>query len=60
MVGDNPVNDIGGGRSAGLRTLWIANKTTWPPHLPDPDRAVLDSLEAIHLLLDDDHTRSTT
>ena len=30
MVGDNAETDIEGGRSAGLRTLWIAAGRRWP------------------------------
>lgn len=29
MIGDNPVNDIGGGQAAGLGTIWIANGSPW-------------------------------
>lgn len=51
MVGDNPVNDIGGGRSAGLSTIWIANDRSWPPDNPGPDHTVPHARAAIDLLL---------
>ncbi|MDX2544169.1 HAD family hydrolase [Streptomyces sp. WI04-05B] len=62
MVGDNPVNDIGGGRSAGLRTIWIGNGRSWPPHDPGPDHTVPHARAAIDLLLlhSAGHTRTTT
>ncbi|KUM86539.1 MULTISPECIES: HAD family hydrolase [Streptomyces] len=60
MVGDNPVNDIGGGRSAGLRTIWIGNGRSWPPDDPRPDHVVPHARAAIDLLLlhSVDHTRT--
>lgn len=61
MVGDNPVNDIGGGRSAGLHTVWIHNGRSWPPNDPGPDHVVPRARTAIDLLLHSaDHTRTTT
>ncbi|MGW0879603.1 HAD family hydrolase [Streptomyces sp. NPDC002671] len=51
MVGDNPVNDIGGGRSAGLRTIWVGNVHLWPPDDPGPDHTVPHARAAIDLLL---------
>lgn len=51
MVGDNPANDIGGGRSAGLRTIWIGNGRSWPPNVPGPDHVVPHARAAIDLLL---------
>jgi HAD superfamily hydrolase (TIGR01549 family) len=51
MVGDDPVNDIGGGRSAGLRTIWIGNGRSWPPDGPRPDHVVPHARAAIDLLL---------
>ncbi|MFB2581727.1 HAD family hydrolase [Herbiconiux sp. P15] len=29
MVGDDPVNDVAGGRAAGLRTGWVGHGTVW-------------------------------
>ncbi|MFE7837360.1 HAD family hydrolase [Streptomyces sp. NPDC057474] len=60
MVGDNPVNDVGGGRAAGLGTIWIANGSRWPADLPEPDHRVQHTRAAIELLLSDSATRSTT
>ncbi|MFF6808130.1 HAD-IA family hydrolase [Streptomyces sp. NPDC012616] len=62
MVGDNPVNDIGGGRSAGLRTIWIGNDRSWSADDPEPDHTVPHACAAIDLLLlhSSDHTRTTT
>ncbi|MEU1481715.1 HAD-IA family hydrolase [Streptomyces sp. NPDC005760] len=62
MVGDNPVKDIGGGRSAGLQTIWIAGDRTWPPEDAGPDHAVPHVRAAIDLLLVHSgvHTRTTT
>ncbi|MFF4086363.1 HAD family hydrolase [Streptomyces nigra] len=62
MVGDNPVNDIGGGRCAGLRTIWISNDRPWPPDDPGPDHTVPHARAAVDLLLlhSADHTRTTT
>lgn len=62
MVGDNPVNDIGGGRSAGLNTIWVGNGRSWPTGDPGPDHVVPHARAAIDLLLlhSADHTRTTT
>jgi putative hydrolase of the HAD superfamily len=51
MVGDNPVNDIGGGHSAGLRTVWVDNGRSWVPQAPEPDHTVPHARAAIDLLL---------
>ncbi|MET9815368.1 HAD-IA family hydrolase [Streptomyces sp. NPDC006355] len=52
MVGDNPVNDIDGGRSAGLRTIWVSNGRSWPLDDPGPYHTVPHARAAIdHLLL---------
>ena len=62
MVGDNPVNDIGGGRTAGLSTIWIGHDRSWPPNDPRPDHTVPHARAAIDLLLlhSAGHTRTTT
>ncbi|WP_330289972.1 HAD family hydrolase [Streptomyces sp. NBC_00576] len=62
MVGDNPVNDIGGGRSAGLNTIWIGNGRSWPPDAPEPDHTAPHARAAIDLLLlhSAGDTRTTT
>jgi len=51
MVGDNPVADIGGGRAAGLRTIWISGGRPWPGPGPDADLTVPDAAAAIRVLL---------
>ncbi|MFD7813710.1 HAD family hydrolase [Streptomyces sp. NPDC059785] len=53
MIGDNPVNDIGGGRAAGLGTVWIAGGARWPADLPAPDHSVERTRSAVELLLTD-------
>ncbi|MGW4469305.1 HAD family hydrolase [Nonomuraea sp. NPDC004354] len=50
MVGDHLVADIGGGRSAGLRTIWI-DRGTWPEHDHPADHVVTGVLQAIEILL---------
>lgn len=62
MVGDNPVNDIGGGRASGLRTIWISNGRVWPPTEPRPDYATPHARAAIDFLLRHpaNHARTTT
>ncbi|AXI76830.1 HAD family hydrolase [Peterkaempfera bronchialis] len=50
MVGDSPVNDIGGGQAAGLRTVWISRGRPWPGDLLPPDRQVAEARAAIDLL----------
>ncbi|MFI1397817.1 HAD family hydrolase [Streptomyces sp. NPDC020681] len=50
MVGDNPRTDIEGGRSAGLRTLWVGNGRPWTYGPREPDIAVRDATEAIAAL----------
>ncbi|WP_235485857.1 HAD family hydrolase [Streptomyces roseoverticillatus] len=51
MVGDNPITDVGGGRAAGLRTVWISGGQQWPAGVRSPDRVAPDASEAIaHLL----------
>jgi HAD superfamily hydrolase (TIGR01549 family) len=59
MVGDSAVNDIGGGRAAGLRTVWIDRGTAWPQGLPGPDHRVPDARAAIGLLYSLGLRRST-
>ncbi|MCX4801469.1 HAD-IA family hydrolase [Streptomyces sp. NBC_01214] len=52
MVGDDPVKDIAGGRSAGLATLWIGTPDRWPGDLHVPDLTAPTVLSAIRLLLE--------
>ncbi|MEU2774015.1 HAD-IA family hydrolase [Streptomyces sp. NPDC007162] len=60
MVGDNPVNDIAGGHSAGLRTIWIGHGRSWPAGDSGPDHTVSHVRAAIDLLLllTADHARA--
>jgi putative hydrolase of the HAD superfamily len=51
MIGDNPVTDIGGGRSAGLGTIWISHGRSWLGTSPGPDHTVPHVRAAIDLLL---------
>ncbi|MFJ2632206.1 HAD family hydrolase [Streptomyces sp. NPDC087422] len=51
MVGDNPVNDVGGGHTAGLRTIWVDNGRPWDSRVPAPDHTVADVIDAIDRLL---------
>ena len=50
MIGDNPVADMGGGRAAGLRTIWVGHGVRWPAELVVPDHRVTNALAAIRLL----------
>ena len=47
MIGDNPEADIGGGRGAGLRTVWLSRGRTWEHDGFAPDRQALDPASAI-------------
>ncbi|MER6177798.1 HAD family hydrolase [Streptosporangium sp. NPDC001681] len=49
MVGDHLVADIGGGRAAGLHTIWV-DRGTWPDHDHDADHVVTDVLQALEIL----------
>lgn len=46
MVGDAPVPDIGGGRSVGLRTIWLHRSRVWNPLDGDPPDVTVSSLVA--------------
>ncbi|GHI28009.1 hypothetical protein Shyd_93800 [Streptomyces hydrogenans] len=50
MVGDNPAGDIGGGRQAGLRTIWLRGRP-WPDGLPAAHHVVEDVTDALAILL---------
>ncbi|MEU3954029.1 HAD family hydrolase [Streptomyces achromogenes] len=50
MTGDNPAGDIGGGREAGLRTIWLRGRP-WPDDLLPADHDVDDVTDAINILL---------
>ncbi|MFI6800976.1 HAD family hydrolase [Streptosporangium canum] len=49
MVGDHPVADIGGGRAAGLRTIWI-DRGKWPDQKHGADHVVTDAVQAVEIL----------
>ncbi|MFI6509638.1 HAD family hydrolase [Streptosporangium sp. NPDC050855] len=49
MVGDHLIADIGGGRAAGLRTVWI-DRGTWPGQEHEADHTVTDVLQAMEIL----------
>ncbi|MBG0826798.1 HAD family hydrolase [Planomonospora sp. ID67723] len=49
MVGDHPVKDIGGGRAAGLRTVWI-DRGTRPVQEHEADHVVTDVIQAMEIL----------
>lgn len=51
MVGDNAANDIGGGRAAGLRTIWIPNDKDWPIVDFEPDARAMTSAAAAEIIL---------
>ncbi|GII65331.1 hypothetical protein Skr01_54160 [Sphaerisporangium krabiense] len=51
MVGDHPVSDIGGGHTAGLRTVWI-RRGSWAGHERPPDHVVTDVTHAMDILRD--------
>ncbi|MEW9531844.1 HAD family hydrolase [Microbispora sp. NPDC049125] len=49
MIGDSLLADIGGGRAAGLRTIWI-DRGTWPNQEHGADHVVADVLQAMEIL----------
>ncbi|GAA4219455.1 hypothetical protein GCM10023075_03540 [Streptosporangium album] len=49
MIGDHPVKDIGGGRAAGLRTLWVDRGTSQHQE-HEADHVVTDVLQAMEIL----------
>ncbi|MFJ6393923.1 HAD family hydrolase [Streptomyces sp. NPDC091972] len=52
MIGDNPATDIGGGRQAGLRTIWLRGRP-WPKELPAAHHTVDDVTDAVAILLNE-------
>jgi putative hydrolase of the HAD superfamily len=62
MVGDNPVNDVGGGHSAGLQTIWVDDGRPWVARVPAPDHTVSDARSAMDLLLrlEAEHVRTAS
>ncbi|MFF4620168.1 HAD hydrolase-like protein [Nonomuraea jabiensis] len=49
MIGDDLVKDVGGGRAAGLRTVWI-NRGIRRYREHDADHIVTDVLQAMEIL----------
>ncbi|WP_018653829.1 HAD family hydrolase [Actinomadura flavalba] len=49
MVGDHPIADIGGRRTAGLRAVWI-ERDTWPSQEHAADHVVTGVLRAIRIM----------
>lgn len=50
MVGDSPEHDVGGGRAAGMRTIWV-ERGSWPEARPrDYDAAVSRVAEVVQLV----------
>jgi HAD superfamily hydrolase (TIGR01549 family) len=47
MVGDSATADIGGGKNAGLRTIWMARGRVWNPAEPAPDAIASTIPEAV-------------
>jgi FMN phosphatase YigB (HAD superfamily) len=47
MIGDDPFADIGGGRGAGVRTVWMRRGRVWAEDSFAPDREADGSAEAI-------------
>lgn len=51
VVGDHPVNDIGGGRDAGCETVWLHRERTWELTAYHPHHIVTSVAEAVTLML---------
>jgi FMN phosphatase YigB (HAD superfamily) len=51
MIGDAPGPDIGGGRGAGLKTIWIHRGRTWSIDDYRPDEQAASIKEAVEILL---------
>jgi len=52
MVGDNPINDIGGATACGLRTVWMRIGRSWAPELDFTPTWQVDRFpEAVDLVL---------
>ncbi len=49
MVGDHPVKDVGGGRAAGLRTVW-GDRGALQHQEHEADHVVTDGLQAMEIL----------
>jgi len=51
MIGDSAEADIGGGRNAGLQTVWMRRGRQWDAALPPPDRIADDVTAAAEALI---------
>jgi putative hydrolase of the HAD superfamily len=51
MVGDSASADIAGGKSAGLRTIWMARGREWNPSQAAPDAIVSTISDAVGVIL---------
>lgn len=51
MVGDNPENDVLGGRDVGLRTIWMARNRVWDVAGYAPDHVVERVVDAVGRIL---------
>src|ERR1035437_1553593 len=51
MVGDSATADIGGGKRAGLRTIWMARGREWNSPDPAPDAVAEAISEAVSIIL---------
>ena len=56
MVGDSAVADIGGGKNAGLRTIWMARGRTWDQTDPAPDAVAGTIPQAVAIIFSDTMT----
>lgn len=52
MVGDNPETGMAGAQQAGLDTIWISHRRTWPSHLSPPRHTETNVAAAISHLMD--------
>ncbi len=59
MIGDAPVEDIGGGAQAGLRTAWLRRGRRWDGEVPPPDIEADSVLEAVATILNADQRINT-
>ncbi|WP_035794554.1 HAD family hydrolase [Kitasatospora mediocidica] len=51
MIGDSVIADIAGGRTAGLRTIWIRRARSWPQTETRPDHEADNVAGAVKILL---------
>ncbi len=50
VVGDDPELDVAGGRSSGLRTIWVSHGRSWPAGDSPPDQTAETPAAALTLL----------